>query len=44
MCREVVGTVVSVLVLGADCQEVADWRVMGNLFTVYVGAIRVGSL
>ena len=44
VCREVVAAVVSVASFGADCEEVADGRVVGDLFAVNLRSIGKGGL
>ena len=39
MGTEVIAAVVAVLAFGADAEEVADWRVVADLFAIDLGAI-----
>lgn len=44
MCREIIASIVSIWVFWPHCQKVADWRVVWDLFTVYLGTVGVGTL
>lgn len=44
MCGKVIASIVSIRVIGSNCEEVANRRVVTNLFAVDLSSVRVCAL